>query len=225
MRPDLLVVVHPWTSARGRVDTPATTGEQQYVYCTSGCALFINARTLRDLDGVVMIVPPVGFVVTTFTPPLITGDTLRLDLRTMPKCERYPANMMCLSVPSSAVRTTSCPISTLNVEDVDGSQGNPFELRRNRKGVPYQLGASGSAHPSAAAAVLPDGSWACRVGPLCHNMDAVVGSAAVDDGAESPTATVIMSRKGHRRATVDRALWAVSETVAEAWVARCTAGR
>lgn len=219
MRPDLLVVVHPWTSARGRIDAPATTGEQQYPLCIAGCTVLVNARTLRDLYGVVVVVPPVGFVVTTFTPPVITGDTMRLDLRTMPKSERYAANVLCLSVPSTAVTLRSCPVTTLYVDDIEGGQGNPFELRRHRKGVPYPHGATGSAHPSAAAQALPDGIWACRVGPLRRELHVTVGHGLLDDDAESRTATVIMTRKGHRRAVVERALWEVCETVARAWVA------
>lgn len=110
MTPDLLVVVHPWTTAPGSIDAPATTAEQEYVLCSSACSLFINARVLRDMDGVVVVVPPVGFVVVALTSPVISEDVMSLELRTMRKTPRYPANIFCLSVPVSAVTMTACPI-------------------------------------------------------------------------------------------------------------------
>lgn len=135
MRPDLLAIIHPWTTAPGRIDAPARTAEQEYELCTACCSLFINARTLREFEGFVVVVPPVGHVVMMFSPPVITGDNMRMDLRIMPKNERYAANMLCLSVPFAAVQMTSCPVTTFFVDDVDGAQGNPFELRRHRMGV------------------------------------------------------------------------------------------
>lgn len=217
MTPDLLAVVHPWTSAPGQVDRPARTGEEQYGLCVTACHLSINARTLRDTDGVVVVVPPVGFVVVMMTPPVITVNVMRLHLRTMPKSERFTANILCVSVPSSAVCTRTIPVSTLFVNDVEGGLGNPFQLRRHRKGVPYRLSATGRHHPSAAGTVLPRGVWVCGVRLERLEQGAVVGSAQIAEGAGCSTATVIMSRMGHRRPAVDRALKTVYDTVATTW--------
>lgn len=223
MKPDLLVVVHPWTTAPGRIDGPATTGEQQYPLCIAACYMFINARTLRDLDGVVVVVPPVGFVVVMMTSPVITADVMRLYLRTMPKCERFSANVLCITVPSSAARVGSCPVSTFHVNDVEDGLGNPFELRRHRKGVPYRLGAAGHEHPSAAASVLPRGVWVCRLRLVPCDQDSVDVNTQPVEGADSGTATVRLSRKGHRRAVLDRALTAIYENVATDWEAQSAA--
>lgn len=218
--PDLLAVAHPWTRAPRSVDALATTGELQYELCTSSCYLFIDAGTLRDLDGVVVVVPPVRFVVVSMTPPAITVDVIRVYLPTMPKCERFPANILCISVPPSAPRVGASPLSTFHVTDVEDGLGSPFELRRHRKGVPYRLGAAGHEHPSAAVSVLPRGVWACRVRLVRCELDSDAVIPEIAEQAESRTATVIMSRKGHRRAVLDRAVIAIYETVATAGEAR-----
>lgn len=217
MTPDLLAVVHPWTSAPGHVDVPATTDEREYELGVTSCFLSLNARVLRELDGVAVVVSPVGFVVVIMNPSDVTGDVLSLHLRTMPKSERFSPNMLWTSVPSSAARAGTSPVSTLFVNDFEDGLGNPFELRRQRKGVPYRLGGTGLERPFAAATVLPAGVWVCRVRLESCAQDAEVGTAQHADGAESSTATVILSRRGHRRAAQDRALMVVYETVSAAW--------
>lgn len=148
------------------------------------------------------------------------GRHTRVPPHYVPKCERFPANILCISVPPSAPRVGASPLSTFHVTDVEDGLGSPFELRRHRKGVPYRLGAAGHEHPSAAVSVLPRGVWVCRVRLVRCELDSDAVIPEIAEQAESRTATVVMSRKGLRRAVLDRAVIAIYETVATAGEAR-----
>lgn len=164
MAANLLAVVHPWTAVKGQADAPSLTEAERQALVDAAFPLFINARILRDLNGVVVFVPPDGFVVSTLTPPAIMGDIMRLDLHTTLSDDMYRANVLCDFVPTSTRPQATSPVFLLYAENDEAILGGAFDLRRHRKGVPYRNGTSGSARPSAAASVLPQGAWICRVG-------------------------------------------------------------
>lgn len=204
-------------------------------------------HVLGQSDGIVVIVPPDGHVGSTLLPTSTTEDVARLDVTVFPADEEFRANILwVVAAPSVAlpppvgsslqchaarflVRQDVPPSGGEMVFDVEGIHEAPFDLfklRRSPKGVPYHLGAQGAASRAAAATALPPGVWACRVGEeyRAYENDVDPGARHVT-GPMSLTSTVTTTRKGHRRAALDRAVVAVSSAVKSFSDAMCAAHR
>lgn len=86
MSTDLLVVVHPWAA-----DPQNRLRRSQ---CTIAYLIFINLHVLGQSDGIVVIVPPDGHVVSTLLPTSTTEDNARFDVTVFPADEEFRANLL-----------------------------------------------------------------------------------------------------------------------------------
>lgn len=227
---DLLVVVHPWASSADGLITEGLPWDTSP--CHTAYPLYINWRTLSELDGAVVVYPPDGYVVRMLSRPTVRGDVMRADVHLVSQTRdrSLKSNFFWLSMPRPAARPpavssrstfkaeehahSTCGIVFMSLEGVDGQSVDVFKARSRRKSVPYQLGATGRAARAAAATPLESGAWACRVGMGYTSLhEGNTGAALFAPFCESPTSAVISTRKGHRLAGVDRAVGLVCEAV------------
>lgn len=235
---DLLVLVHPWASSGMGHFTEGFPTVPDAVPALPAYPIFLNWRTLAELEGAVIVYPPDGYVVRVLALPVVRGDVMRVDLHLLSKAQNdtLKSNCLWLSMPFSIARTSNagtrtlfqanehaqstCGIDVMSLEGVSGHSVDVFKAQSRRKSVPYRLGASGRAGRAAATTPLENGAWVCRVGMGYTNFyEGATGAALFAPYCESPTSAMDTSRKGHRLAGVDRAVCSACKAVSEFWAA------
>lgn len=235
---DLLVVVHPWASSGSGDLTEGFPTLQGAAPSLPAHPIFLNWRTLVELQGAVVVYPPDGYAVRVLALPVVRGDVMRVDLHLLSQAQNnsLKSNCLWLSTALPAARASNagsrtlfqaeehaqstCGIDIMSLEGVDGHSVDVLKAQSRRKSVPYRLGAFGRAGRAAAATPLENGAWACRVGTGYTNLyEGATGAALFAPACESPTSAMVMTRRGHRLAGVDRAVGSAREAIAAFWAA------
>lgn len=235
---DLLVIVHPWASSSTGLFTEVFPTLSDAAPALPAYPIFLNWRTLAQLEGAIIVYPPDGYVVRVVALPVVREDVMRIDLHLLSQAQNdsLKSNCLWLSLPLSKARTSNagsrtlfqadehaqstCGVEVMSLEGVSGHSVDVFKAQSRRKSVPYRLGASGRAGRAAATTPLENGAWVCRVGMGYTSIyEGATGAALFAPFCESPTSAVEISRKGHRLAGVDRCVGSACKAVSEFWAA------